>query len=129
MTVSLSFPYTIDTAGTVTPATSNTKIYIDRVLTLLSTNIGQRPMMPDYGVDWSGALFENDYLAEPAITQAITVAVSKWVPAVTVKDIKYGTIGIDGKELVTIYLGLPDDTVATIAVNSGTLNFNGSIER
>lgn len=129
MTVGISFPYTIDTAGVATATTDSSKVYVDRVLTLLSTNIGQRPMMPDYGVDWSGALFENDNMIAPAVTQAVKVAVGKWIPEVTVSTINFSVIGTEGKEIVSIGLELPNGDIATVGLNSGTLNAYGSTTR
>ena len=129
MTTSISFPYTIDNTGKVTSVTSTGKLYVDRVLTLLSTNVGQRPMTPSYGVDWSTAIFENDGDSDTAISQAITVAVAKWIPEVTISSIEIGSSNTDGVKDVTIGLNLPDNSLYTLAVNTGLFNYDGTITR
>jgi phage baseplate assembly protein W len=129
MSVGVNFPYTINTQGVVDSATTATKIYLDRVLTLLSTNVGQRPLTPTYGVDWSSAMFETDSNAQVAIPQAISVAVGKWIPEVEVLEVQVSENSSDGVEYVTVSLKLPDDTVTSLTINSGTINYDGTITR
>lgn len=127
MSVSINYPYTLDSNGVVLPTENPSKIYLDRVLTLLSTSIGQRPMLPTYGVDWSSALFENDNLAQPAISSAIKTAIAKWLPEITVSSINFSGVGNDGIEQVTLGLILPDNTTTSVVVNSNILNYDGTI--
>lgn len=127
VTTSIAYPYTIDPNGLVSAAGGSTKLYLDRVLTLISTYIGQRPMMPDYGVDWSGALFENDNEARIAIPIAIRGAVAKWIPEVQVSDVKINFDELEGIENVTLGLLLPDDTFSTLNINTATFNMDGTV--
>lgn len=127
MTTSIAYPYTIDPNGLVSVVGGSTKLYLDRVLTLISTYIGQRPMMPDYGVDWSGALFENDNEARIAIPIAIRGAVAKWIPEVQVSDVKINFDELEGIENVTLGLLLPDDTFSTLNINTATFNMDGTV--
>jgi hypothetical protein len=60
----VSYPFTLDTIGIVKSTDLVSKIYEDRLLTLLSTQVGQRPMRPTYGVDLSRAFFENEYIVD-----------------------------------------------------------------
>jgi hypothetical protein len=123
----VSFPYTIGTQGIVQNTTSPAKIYVDRVLTLLSTYVGQRPMLPTYGVDWSGSLFENDNDAQKAIPVAITQAIGKWLPEVNVTSIEFAGENVDGTENVILSLHLPDDTLTSLTINTGTITYSGII--
>jgi phage baseplate assembly protein W len=123
----ISFPYTIGTQGIVQNTSTPAKIYLDRVLTLLSTYVGQRPMLPTYGVDWSGALFENDSDAQKAIPAAITLAVAKWLPEVSVTSVEFAGTNIDGTENVILSLKLPDDTLTSLTINTGTITYSGTV--
>ena len=127
VTTSIRYPYTIDPNGLVTTAATSTRLYLDRVLTLISTYKGQRPMMPDYGVDWSGALFENDSDARQAIPVAIRGAVAKWIPEVQVTAVDLSFTELDGIENVTLELALPGDTVTTMSINTATFNMDGTV--
>ena len=55
----ISFPFTLDPFGVVETTSSQTKIYQDRVLTLLSTAVGERPMRPTYGTDVARAFLAS----------------------------------------------------------------------
>ena len=129
MNTSLSYPYTIDPAGVVTNTVTVTKLYLDRVVTLLSTNVGQRPMTPTYGVDWSTSLFENDGDFTAAVTQAIKVAVATWIPEVTVTSITISNDELNGINTVLLGVQLPDDTVANLTINPGLFTYDGTVTR
>ena len=87
MITSISYPYSVSPSGVPTSTITVGKLYLDRIVTLLSTNVGQRPMTPTYGVDWSTSLFENDNNFRAAVNQAIRVAIATWIPEVTVLSI------------------------------------------
>jgi phage baseplate assembly protein W len=123
----INFPYTVDASGVVGATTNPAKVYLDRVLTLLSTTVGQRPMLPTYGVDWSTSLFENDNKAQPAITGAIQTAVAKWLPEISVTSVTFDSNKADGVENVTVGLKLPDNTITSITLNTEVLNYYGTI--
>jgi len=127
MSLSISYPYTLDSSGVVTSTADATKIYLDKVITLLSTNLGQRPLLPTYGVDWSSALFENDNNARKAIPQAIRAAVARWLPEITINNVIITNNNYDGIENVNIILTLPDNTTSNLVINSGTFNYNGTL--
>jgi phage baseplate assembly protein W len=128
MTIAISYPYTIDpNSGQVADTNNSSKIYLDQVVTLLSTNVNQRPMTPTYGVDWSTAIFENEGISQAAISQAISAAIGMWIPAVSVANISFSDGGSSGTETVNLTLNLPDNTVANLSVNSNTLNYSGTI--
>jgi len=126
MTAALSYPYSVDpNTGVVNQAQTITKVYLDRVLTLLSTNVGQRPMLPTYGVNWASALFENDNDAKLAIPQAIKSAIKTWIP--DIKDVTVTVSGVDfeGVDTVSISLVLPNDDVASLTSSLATFNYYG----
>jgi len=127
MSRAISFPYTIDPNGIAQYTESATKIYVDRVLTLLSYYVGQRPMLPTYGVNWSKSLFENDSDAQIAIPLAISEAIAKWIPEVSVTSVDFVGNNFDGTENVIVSLKLPDDTLTSLTINTGTINYSGTI--
>jgi len=125
----ISFPFTLDPFGVVDSTTDQTKIYQDRVLTLLSTTVGERPMRPTYGTDVARAMFENQSDAKKAVDQAIRTAISTWIPEVEVNAVNVNTFDDSGKVSVEVNVVLPDFTSTTVNVLSTTLNPNGSTTR
>jgi phage baseplate assembly protein W len=84
-------------------------------------------MLPTYGVDWRGSLFENDGDAQKAIPVAITQAIGKWLPEVKVTSVEFAGENTDGTENVILSLHLPDDTLTSLTINTGTITYNGII--
>lgn len=126
---SISFPFTLDPFGKTTSTTDQRKIYQDRVLTLLSTAVGERPMRPTYGTNIAAAMFENQGRVEDAINEAIRTAISTWIPELTVSNIK--VIGfLDGGAVnVELNVTLPDFQEDQIRVVSTTLNPDATTTR
>ena len=116
----ITFPFTLNPFGVVNTSELQSKVYKDRVLTLLSTAIGERPMRPTYGTDLAKALFETQNQAEKAIKLAISTAISSWIPEVSVQQINVLGEDLDGKMTVELLLVFPDFTSETISVSTAT---------
>jgi phage baseplate assembly protein W len=129
MSKAIAYPYTLDGFGVVKPTTDVNKIYLDRVLTLLSTNVGQRPILTEYGTDIEAALFENENNFESAINQAIRQAMARWIPDVQVADIKVGVPDQDGIAQVNVTLVMPDSTLTSLTVSTSNFGADGTITR
>jgi phage baseplate assembly protein W len=127
MTSSISWPYTINPLGVTESSRAIAKISLDRLLTLLSTNVGQRPMSPRYGVDWSGSLFENEDNAESATSEAIYAAVGQWLPELEITELKINSVFGTGIQNVTISLTFPDETNSEITIRFDTFNYDGMV--
>jgi hypothetical protein len=125
----ISYPFTLNVFGETTSTTDQKKIYTDRVLTLLSTSIGERPMRPTYGTNLGLAMFENQGIAEVAIPAAIRSAISTWLPTLTVNEINIKNFNDGGKVEVELLLTFPDYTTGTITVRSVSLNPDASTTR
>jgi phage baseplate assembly protein W len=125
----ISFPFTLDPFGVVNTTTSQEKIYQDRVLTLLSTTVGERPMRATYGTDIASALFETQGDAEKAAETAIRTAMRTWLPEVTIERIDLKSIDDAGRLQVNLSLVLPDYSSTAVTVYTTTLNPDGSTTR
>lgn len=125
----IKYPFTLDSFGKNASTINTAKIYLDRLLTLLSTNIGQRPMLPEYGTDLGYALFENEGEFPAAVRSAITTAVKRWIPQVTVSQIEIVDIGEDGYATVIVTIDLPNATTTSLTVNTAVFGADGQIDR
>lgn len=125
----ISFPFTIDPFGVVNTTTSQEKIYQDRVLTLLSTTVGERPMRATYGTDIASALFETQGNAEKAAETAIRTAMRTWLPEVTIERIDIQSTDDTGSLRVNLALVLPDYSSTAVTIYTTTLNPDGSTTR
>lgn len=125
----ITFPFTLDPFGVVNTTTSQEKIYQDRVLTLLSTTVGERPMRANYGTDIASALFETQGDAKKAAEIAIRTAMKTWLPDVTLEEINIASIDDSGILTINISLVLPDYSSTAVTIYTATLNPDGSTTR
>lgn len=129
MTVAIAYPFNLDPVGVVDWTNNSTKIYLDRVLTLLSTNVGQRPMLQKYGTNLSQALFENENRLAISVDQAIRTAIGEWLPQIEVKDIVVGSPDTEGVASVEVFLLLPNSVSTSISITTATFHSDGTITR
>ena len=83
--MTISYPFKLSFLGELQGTEEPVKVYTDRLLTLLSTSPGQRPMLPEYGTDVLRALYENDNQLETSINQAVRSAVAVWIPEISIE--------------------------------------------
>ena len=126
MSIAIRYPFTLNN-GKVEATYSPTKLYTDRVLTLLSTNIGQRPILQGYGANMDYALFENDNDLALAVKSAASEAINKWLPQISVASINVGSLDSDGAAEVEIIINLPDNTTSSVSVNTSSFGYYGTV--
>jgi len=125
----ISYPFTFDPFGVVFTTEDQTKIYQDRILTLLSTAVGERPMRPTYGTNVAKAMFENQTDAATAIDAAIRSAIEIWIPEINVETIKVSSFDPNGAVGVEVNVSLPDFTSTSVNILSTTLNPDATTTR
>lgn len=125
----ISYPFTFDPFGVVFTTEDQTKIYQDRILTLLSTSVGERPMRPTYGTNVAKAMFENQTDATTAIDAAIRSAIELWIPEITVETINVSSFDPNGAVGVEVNVSLPDFTSTSVNILSTTLNPDATTTR
>ena len=61
-----------------------------QLYTLVFTNKGERPMLPDFGTSIQSLLFEplGDALYD-SIRQDLIIAVKRWIPEISIDDVKF----------------------------------------
>jgi len=122
----IRFPFEIDKSGKIVSTTDSIKIYQDRVLTLLSTVVYQRPMMPEYGIDIARSLYETMGDMYASVGEAIVRAMSYSLPYITLKDVLVDlTSPIETGTNVTVLIDLPNGSTQEVNVLSSTFLPNG----
>lgn len=124
----ISFPFTLGAFGELESTDRLSKIYLDRLYTLISTPVGQRPMNQTYGIDLTKALFENEDNFPLAIRTAIISAASIWLPEISIDAIDVAPFNQDGYANVNISVSLPNQTKKSLTVNTALFGAAGLIE-
>lgn len=110
----ISFPFTIDTRGSVAMTTDPRKIWLDRVRAVVSTQIGDRVMRPEFGTDTLNAVLGMDGVERDPLERALRAAFSAYLPALALTDVSVSSDG-DGLLTVNITYTLPNrQEVSTI---------------
>jgi phage baseplate assembly protein W len=126
MSTTISYPFTLDPLGKIVATSDVNKIYLDKVMILLSTSVGQRPMDPSYGTDLFRALYEcgGDY--NQALIEVIQRAMATHLPMISVESIDITDPDDSGVSLVNISFGFPDGSTEKVSLNSSYLNPDGT---
>ena len=112
----IAFPFRIDTYGRLMTTDDPSKIYLDRLYTLLSTMANSRPMNPDYGTDLFRSLYETGQNESAALPHAIKQAVNQWLPMLVIESISVSDTNMDGQVKINVEVSLPDSTTGTVSV-------------
>lgn len=129
MSVAISYPFTMDDTGKITTTDQYSKIYLDRVLTLLSTTPKQRPMLQSYGADAGTIAFESSNNLQESIPNIVKTAISTWLPDVFVQEVSVGLPNENGIAEVNISVRLPNGNVSAVSLTTATFNYDGEIIR
>lgn len=126
--IAIKFPFTFDsTYGTVVHTTDDNTIYTDRVRTLLSTAVFQRPMQPGYGVDIYRSLYECGHDYKVAIREAITTGIYTHIPEVKIYSMNIVSGGAEGTVSIELDLEYPTGKVNTTIVSDAFLLADGTV--
>ena len=79
MSTAISLPFQFDDTGSISTTADSAKIWQDRVVMVVMTDLGERVMRPTYGSDVPKAMSENVNDALTLIRQSVTVAFSRWL--------------------------------------------------
>lgn len=129
MSTAIAYPFKIDALGVLNSTDRVEKVYLDRLLTLLSTSPGQRPMLPDYGTNVLKSLYENDNDIQISIRESIKEAVGIWLPEIRVVDVLISSPDQSGTAKVDIQVLLPTSTLTTLSISTAIFNIDGTISR
>jgi phage baseplate assembly protein W len=131
----IAYPYTVDVSGEVLSTTSNGKIYLDRLANLMSTPLGQRPMLQNYGVDLKRALFENEYIHDggevvsfkKAVEQAVREAINTWMREVEIRQIEVLPPLEDGTSEIKVVILVPGDEQVSLTTSTAIFGNDGTV--
>jgi phage baseplate assembly protein W len=131
----IAYPYTVDISGEILAATSSGKIYLDRLATLMSTTIGQRPMQQSYGVDLKRALFENEYIHDggevmsfrKSVEDAVREAINTWLKGVKIQQIEVSPPGENGTSEIKVVILVPGDEQVSLTTSTAIFGNDGTV--
>lgn len=124
----ISLPFKIDDFGNVATATSQSKIWADRVRSVIGTAVGERVMRVNYGTKIPVNFFENVGFVAENIKEEVSQAFINSLPeleleeTIVVIDEALGTVNAEVKYL------LPNKDQTAITIGIARINPNLPLE-
>ena len=97
----ISLPFSLDAYGRITSTESQQKIFSDRVLSVIGTNLKERVMLVEFGTKITSYLYGSIEKAISSIPAEIEQAFAKFLPTLTysntniIYDEQTGTLLLD----------------------------------
>ena len=117
----ISLPFSLNAYGSIGETKSQSKIWADRVLSVIGTLVGERVMQPVFGTEMTEGLFQSTERMQELISVEVEKAFTIHLPALTLVDTIITSDPQTGSVFADIVYGLPNDeqtntVVAILAV-------------
>ena len=119
--VAVSLPFALNSYGAINITASQSKIWSDRVLSVIGTLVGERVMQPTFGTEIAQGLFTSTQRMEEVIPVEVEKAFATYLQELTLVDTIIDSDPENGSIYVDIVYGLPNDeqtntVVALVAI-------------
>ena len=112
----ISLPFSIDTFGMVGTTTQQSKIWADKVRSVIGTSVRERVMRPTFGTLIPYSLFDGEETAVMEIQDEVTSAFAKRLNLLTLIDVESEAGTTPGALNVTITYSLPNEEVQKTSI-------------
>jgi phage baseplate assembly protein W len=124
--ISLPFSFSASSGG-VNYTEDLATIWKDRVVLVIMTKLNEKVMRPAFGSQASGIVFENLSDAMVAIKQAITSAFSRWLPDLTLVEVRGYEDKTDNLLTLEITYKYSTKNIETVNIKTALINRSGDI--
>lgn len=122
----ISLPFSIDSYGNVASTKDQSKIWADKVRTVVGTTVGERIMRPDFGTNIPYATFSGRELVAEITRQELFSSFLKFLPALTLQNVEV-TVSEDSYVYADVTYALPNQEEVTMTVGIAYLSGNAPI--
>jgi phage baseplate assembly protein W len=126
MSKAISMPFSINESGGIGFTEDMSKMWQDRVLLTVMTNLGERVMNPAFGSNVGLATLQNVNDAMTIIRQAVTVAFSRWLIPLSLMSVSGYIDPVDGYLTLEIIYKVKDtDNGQSVTIKTAILSRAG----
>lgn len=118
----IMLPFSITPYGSIADTTDQSKIWADRVRSVIGTGTYERVMRTMYGTLIPYALFENNDEAEAEIRTEVERAFNAQLPLLSLTSVDATVDTITGTITIEIVYGLPNGEEVETAIGVSILN-------
>ena len=120
----LTLPFSVDPYGKISVTSEQSKIWADRVRSVIGTTLRERVMRPEFGTDISYSVFNTQEDAEQEISRETSEAFNQLLPLLTLDSVESLFDSFTGTINVTMTYKLPNQVVVTTTVGILTVRGN-----
>jgi phage baseplate assembly protein W len=120
----ISLPFSIDSYGNVGFATSQQKIWSDRVRSVIGTSIGERVMNSRFGTSIPQTLFATRSVMEDTITKEANKAFSVYLPLLTLVEVAVTFDDVTNTITADLTYELPNTELSTTSIGIAAIEGN-----
>ena len=113
--LALSLPFSVNPYGRISTTTERSKIWQDRVRSVIGTFLGERVMRPNFGADVVDAVHETSEEAVIIIETQVRQAFNTYLPTLTLTDVITNYDESTGIMEVEVVYSLPEATVEDVS--------------
>jgi len=114
--VAISLPFSIDSFGGISKTTDQSKIWADRVRSVVGTSVRERVMRPAFGTLIPFSLFNGEESAISEIQDEVRTAFASRLNLLTLNETDVTQGSYAGELLVTITYSLPNEEVQKTSI-------------
>jgi phage baseplate assembly protein W len=118
----ISLPFSIDLYGNVSKTTDQTKIWMDRVLSVIGTMHRERVMKPTFGTKIAMNVLDNADIAMESIKREIYNAFTAYLQPLKLDELDVSFDEDSATVTATITYSLPNQTKVTTAIGVATIS-------
>lgn len=112
----ISLPFSVDSYGKISSTTDQSKIWADRVRSVLGTTIRERVMRPNFGTLIPFALFNTETGAVSQVEAEVNKAFSQQLGLLTLQEVNVTVDQYTNVLTVEAVYGLPNNEVVSTVV-------------
>ena len=121
----LALPFYVDPYGKIAVTSDQSKIWADRVRSVIGTTLRERVMRPEFGTDISYSVFNSQEDAELEISREASQAFNQLLPLLTLDSVESSFDSYTSTINVILTYKLPNDLVVETSI--GILTVRGTI--
>lgn len=114
--IAISLPFAVDSYGKIGSTIEQSKIWADKVRSVVGTSLRERVMRPIFGTVIPFALFETSEVATAEIKTEIRNAFLKFLPTLSLEEVTVSFDDVNNVINASVIYALPNDEVVTTTI-------------
>jgi hypothetical protein len=124
----ISLPFTIDSYGNVNLAVTQSKLWADKVRSVIGTMYGERVMQAEFGTEVPKILWDTTDVAAEFIKKEIASAFSTYLPLLKLQSVESSFNEHENIITASVYYSLPNSEEAVEVVGIAAISSNRALQ-